>query len=114
MRCSKSQLAICAKETVVGGHYSPECLPIVNDESIEKEQSIQPGLDEEITSWIEKGSTLFFKTVEIGDLKSAQLLFKNDKVVANARNADGKTALHVACIMGHKNIVEWLIDAVVI
>ena len=27
----------------------------------------------------------------------------------DARNPDGRTALHVACQQGHKEIVEWLL-----
>ncbi len=104
---------MCAKEAVVGGHYSPECLAIVNDGSVDNDQAIKSALDADIASWtIEKGSSLFLKAVEIGDLESAQFLFKKDKFVANAPNVDGKTVLQVACTMGRKDIVEWLIDVV--
>lgn len=77
---------------------------------LEWDQAIQPGLATEIASWIEKGSSLFLKAVEMGDLKSAQLLFKKGKLIADAQTANGMTALHVACTMGHKDMVEWLLD----
>lgn len=77
---------------------------------IEEFQSIRPAFNKEIDAWIAKGSDLFLKAVEIGDLRSAQLLFKDRLVADAARNAIGKTALHVACIMGRKDVVLWLLD----
>ena len=79
----------------------------------EKHRTIQPAFDQEIETWIAKGSELFLKAVEIGDLRSAQLLFKKDKSVADAaRNADGKDALHIGCTLGYKDLVRWLVDVV--
>ena len=62
---------------------------------------------------MEVGTALFFKAVEIGDLRSAQILFKKDRSIADApRIADGITALHVACMTGQKELVQWLLDYV--
>ena len=78
---------------------------------MEKFQTIQPAFSKEVDDWMEKGSSLFLTAIEIGDLRSAQLLFKKDNSVAKAvRNEDGKTALHIGCIKGYKDIVCWLID----
>ena len=77
-------------------------------------QAVQPTFHTEIAAWIDKGSSFFLKAVEIGDLRSAQFLFeKGSKFIADsARNAGGKTALRLACSKGHKEIVQWLLDAV--
>ena len=59
---------------------------------MEEFRTILPAFDTEIGAWIAKRSDLFFKAVQIGDLRSAQLLF-NDRLVNGAvRNAEGKTA----------------------
>jgi len=78
---------------------------------MEKFQTIQPVFSREVDDWMAKGSSLFLTAIEIGDLRSAQLLFKKDNSVTEAvRNPDGKKALHIACIKGYKDIVCWLID----
>lgn len=74
-------------------------------------QTIQLSFDKEVDAWIEKGSDLFLKAIDIGDLKRADLLYKKDNVVADAaRDSVGRTALHVACMRGQKEIVQWLLD----
>ncbi len=77
-------------------------------------QTVQATFHAEIAACIDNGSSLFLKAVENGDLRGAQLLFeKGSKFIADAaRNADERTALHVACVKGHKDIVQWLLDAV--
>jgi len=79
---------------------------------MKKFEKIQPPpFDKEIDAWIEKGSHLFLKAIEIGDLKNAQVLYKKDNSVVDAAlNSDGRTALHVACMRGQKDIVKWLLD----
>ncbi len=80
---------------------------------LEELRTIQPSFDGEIGAWMEVGTALFLKAVEIGDLRSAQLLFKKDRSIADApRIADGITALHVACMAGQKELVQWLLDYV--
>jgi len=80
---------------------------------MEEFQTIQPAFDKEIDAWIDQGSALLLKSVEIGDLRNAQRLFNEDKLIVDAAlNADGRTILHVACLKGHKDIVRWLLDSV--
>jgi len=109
-------LAIFAKELVSGGFYHPNFLPVV-DAPYDKDPLASSSSEfltmREIAAWIDKGSSLFIKAIEIGDLRSAQFLFEKSEFIAHAaRNADGKTALHVACIKGYKNIVLWLLEDV--
>ncbi len=78
---------------------------------IKEFQRIQPSFDQEVEAWIGKGSHLFLKAIEIGDLKSAQVLYKKDNaVVYAALNSVGRTALHIASMKDHKDIVRWLLD----
>ena len=81
---------------------------------LEEFETTQPAFDKEVDAWIDKGSTLFLKSIEIGDLRNARRLFKEDGLIvdASARNADGMKALHVACSKGHKEIAQWLLYCV--
>ncbi len=66
----------------------------------------------DLAEWIEKGVSLFFNAVDKGDLSTAKLFNLHHTIVADARNANGESALHVACTHGYKDIAEWLIDDV--
>ena len=93
-------------ERLIKGKSLPSCW-------MEEFQTIQPAFDKEIDAWIDQGSALLLKSVEIGDLRNAQRLFNEDKLIVDAaRNADGRTILHVACLKGHKDSVRWLLDSV--
>jgi len=52
---------------------------------------------------------LFLKVVNEGDLRTAQQLHNRRGVDAEARNAGGMTALHIASLKGHRDIVQWLL-----
>ncbi len=67
-------------------------------------------LREEINEWTKKGSDLFLKAVEEGDLEMAKFLYTKDREVIYACYEDGRTTLHVGCIKGHKEIVKWLVE----
>lgn len=69
-------------------------------------------VEKEIAASIKKTVSLFFNAVDRGDLSNAKIFHLHHTIVADARNANGESALHVACIKGHKDIVEWLIDDV--
>ena len=71
---------------------------------------LQPSVEEELVELISKGVALFINAVNRGDLRFAKLLLNRAGVDVNARNADGRTALHVACQQGHKEIIQWLLD----
>jgi len=103
-RCSRGKLQF---GTVIGGYYHPDCFPYVQ---ICDNESHQSTLCKEIDEWIKKGARLFQKAVEEGDLESAQFLYSKDKLVVDARNADGRAALHFACLRGNKEMVKWLLD----
>ena len=68
--------------------------------------------EKEIAEAIEKIVSVFMNAVGRGDLRAAKLLHLHHTIVADARNANGESALHVACTHGYKDIVEWLIDEV--
>ena len=70
----------------------------------------QPSVEEEIVELIAKAVALFINAVNRGDLRVAKLLYNRSGVDVDARNADGRTALHVACQQGYKEIVDWLLD----
>ena len=71
----------------------------------------QPVFDEELAELDAKVSNLFFDAVSMGDFRKAQLLHTRHGVDLNARrNADGQTALHIACHQGYQDIARFLFD----
>jgi len=77
---------------------------------MENYETAHPDVKEEITDLSIRSLISFFKSVENGDFLMAKLIYTNHGVHVNERNADGKTALQVACELGCKDIVEWLIN----
>jgi len=74
-------------------------------------QSAHPAIDRELLELYSLELALFFKVVSEGDLRTAKLLYNRQPGVdVEARNPDGKTALHVASRKGHTNLVEWLLN----
>lgn len=67
------------------------------------------GFDKEYLQLGSNEVDLFLKVVDGGDLRSARLLYNNRGVDAEARNADGRTALHIASLKGHYDLVQWLL-----
>lgn len=71
----------------------------------------QPVFDEELAELDAKVANLFFDAVFIGDFRKAQLFYDRHGVDLNVRrNADGQTALHIACNQGYQDIVRWLLN----
>ncbi len=83
-----------------------------SSEWMELLESTQPSVEKELTEWIEKGFTFFFDAITRGDLRTAKLVHMHHNIVGDARNSDGRTALHIACLKGYKEIVKWLIEEV--
>lgn len=74
-------------------------------------QSAHPAIDRELLELFSLESSLFFKAVSEGDLRTAKLLYNRQLGVdAEARNSGGRTALHVASRKGHTDLVEWLLN----
>ena len=82
----------------------------ISSKWMEPFETLQPSVEEELVELISKGVALFINAVNRGDLRVAKLLLKRAGVDMDARNADGRTALHVACQQGYKEIIEWLLD----
>lgn len=76
------------------------------------ESVTEPAVEKTLAELIEKMVSLFFNAIDRGDLRTAKLLHLHHTVVTGARNADGKTALQIACLKGYNEIVKWLIDEV--
>jgi len=77
---------------------------------LEHYETVQPIIDEQIVELELKVVNLFYDAVYAGGLRSIQLLYANYKMDLNRRNADGQTALHLACREGHQDVVRWLTD----
>ena len=82
----------------------------ISSKWMEPFETLQPSVEEELVELISKGVALFINAVNRGDLRVAKLLLKRAGVDVDARNADGRTALHVACQQGYKEIIKWLLD----
>jgi len=74
--------------------------------------STEPAAQKELNEWVEKGLILFFDAIKRGDLRAAKSVHMHHSAVADARNEDGKTALHLACWNGYVDVVKWLLDEV--
>ena len=77
-------------------------------------QPVNPSIEKERLSLAYKLVALFFTAVEEGDLRSAKLLRDRHGVDAEARNPEGKTALHLATQRGYKELIDWLLDAALV
>lgn len=76
------------------------------------ESVTEPAIEKALAELIEKAISLFFNAIDRGDLRTAKLLHLHHTVVTDARNAEGKTALQIACLKGYKDMARWLIDEV--
>lgn len=72
----------------------------------------QPSLDKEFIELEAKQTALFLDAVERGDLRIAKLLHNRHGVDVDASNTNSMTALHLACQLGHKELVKWLLNEV--
>ena len=77
-------------------------------------QPVNPDIEKERLNLASKLVALFFTAVEEGDLRSARLLRDRHGVDAEARNPEGKTALHLATQRGYKELIDWLLDAALV
>ena len=57
------------------------------------------------------GETPFLAACRIGHVRIAQLLLQQPDMDPNARANDGRTALWCACIKGHRELLQWLLDS---
>ena len=73
-------------------------------------QPVNPVIEKERLYLASKLVALFFTAVEEGDLRNAKLLHDRHGVDAEARNPDGKTALHLATQRGYKELIDWLLN----
>jgi len=73
-------------------------------------QSPNPSIDKERLDLGAKLVALFFRAVGEGDLRNAKLIHERHGVDAEARNPEGKTALHLATQKGYIELIDWLLD----
>lgn len=73
-------------------------------------QSPNPSIDKERLELASKQVALFFRAVEVGDLRNAKLIHDHHGVDADVRNPEGKTALHLASKKGYQELIEWLLN----
>ena len=72
----------------------------------------EAALEQELHQLASMEINLFFRAVISGHLKIAKVLHNHRGVDTSTQNWEGKTALHIACEKGHKDLVEWLLDQV--
>lgn len=74
-------------------------------------QTAHPAIDRELLDLYSLEFALFFKAVNEGDLRTVKILYNRQPGVdVEARNSDGKTALHIASRKGYIDLVEWLLN----
>ena len=75
---------------------------------------IQPPLSinqNELMELFDREFAFFVRAAENGDLNLLKLLHgRYNGIVDDRRIEDGRNALHLACVNGHKEAVEWLLD----
>lgn len=78
---------------------------------MEPYEAAYPAHDDEMDALAAKQLRLFFDVVDKGNLRVAQLLHYRYGVDVGTRNSiDGMAALHVACLKGHFDVVQWILD----
>lgn len=78
---------------------------------MEPYESAYPAHDDEMDALAAKQLRLFFDVVDKGNLRVAQLLHHRYGVDVGTRNSiDGMTALHIACLKGHFEVVQWILE----
>ena len=75
---------------------------------------IQPPLSinqNELMELFAREVAFFVRAAENGDLNLLKLLHgRYNGIVDDRRIEDGRNALHLACVNGHKEAVKWLLD----
>ena len=69
----------------------------------------QATLEEKLARVDRQIATLFNDAVLGGDLSIAKLLHGRYGVDLNGRNEEGLAAIHLACILGHEDIIQWFV-----
>ena len=77
---------------------------------MEPYETAHSAIDDELLEQEKKLICLFFKAADGGNLRAAKLLYSRHGIDAEARNLDGKSALHLASFKGHYELVQWLLE----
>ena len=79
---------------------------------LEQYEATQPVLDEELLEFDRKAVLLFNRAVYSGNLRIAKLLFARCGMNVVGQNADGLTAVQIACQQNHPEMVQWLLTTI--
>jgi len=95
-------------ETIYGWFFRGKPLPSA---WMEHNEPAQLNSNQKLIDVVTKITKKFFKTVDRGDLQTIKLLHYHHRIdIGGARNANGMTALQLACEKGYKEVINWLIE----
>jgi len=67
-------------------------------------------MDMKLVDFMSQGVNLFIHAVKKGDIGAAKFIYDHHRIDFNDWNANGVTALQVACLNGHKDLVRWFLE----
>ncbi len=67
-------------------------------------------MDMKLVDFMSQGINLFIHAVKKGDIGAAKFIYDHHRIDLNGWNAEGVTALQVACLNGHKDLVKWCLE----